>query len=55
VGVIADITERKGWEQETKDLSNLFVNVQEEERHRIAQELHDSTAQHLVAVNLELA
>lgn len=54
VGVIADITERKRLEQETKDLSKLLVNVQEEERERLAQELHDSTAQHLVAANLEL-
>ena len=54
VGVIADITERKTLEQEAEELSERLVNLQEEERQRIAQELHDSTAQHLVAANLNL-
>ncbi len=54
VGVIADITERKRLEQEAEELSERLVNLQEEERQRIAQELHDSTAQHLVAANLNL-
>src|SRR6185503_21197329 len=54
VGVVADITERKTLEQEAGELSERLVNLQEEERQRIAQELHDSTAQHLVAANLNL-
>ena len=54
IGVFADITERKALEQEARELSERLVNLQEEERQRIAQELHDSTAQHLVAVNLNL-
>jgi PAS domain S-box-containing protein len=54
IGVFADITERKALEQEAKELSDRLVNLQEEERQRIAQELHDSTAQHLVAANLNL-
>ena len=54
IGVFADITERKALEQEARDLSERLVNLQEEERQRIAQELHDSTAQHLVAANLNL-
>jgi PAS domain S-box-containing protein len=54
VGVVADITERKRLEQEAEELSERLVNLQEEERQRIAQELHDSTAQHLVAANLNL-
>ena len=54
VGVFADITERKALEQEAEELSERLVNLQEEERQRIAQELHDSTAQHLVAANLNL-
>jgi PAS domain S-box-containing protein len=54
VGVFADITERKALEQEAKELSERLVNLQEEERQRIAQDLHDSTAQHLVAANLNL-
>ena len=54
IGVFADITERKALEQEARELSERLVNLQEEERQRIAQELHNSTAQHLVAVNLNL-
>jgi PAS domain S-box-containing protein len=54
VGVVADITERITLEQEAEELSGRLINLQEEERQRIAQELHDSTAQHLVAANLNL-
>ena len=55
IGVAADITERRRLEQRAVDLTERLINVQEEERQRIAQELHDSTAQHLVAVSLNLA
>jgi len=54
LGVVADITERKQLEQRAKALADQLVTVQEHERQRIAQELHDSTAQHLVALNLNL-
>ena len=40
IGVFADITERKALEQEARELSERLVNLQEEERQRIAQELH---------------
>jgi PAS domain S-box-containing protein len=55
IGVAADITERKILELRAAELTNRLINVQEEERQRIAQELHDSTTQHLVAVSLNLA
>jgi PAS domain S-box-containing protein len=54
VGVVADITERKTLEYEAEELSERLMTLQEEERQRIAQELHDSTVQHLVAANLNL-
>ena len=54
LGVIADITERKQLEERALALSEKLVTIQEHERQQIAQELHDSTAQHLVAVNLNL-
>jgi PAS domain S-box-containing protein len=53
IGVFADITERKALEQEARAV-RAPCQPAEEERQRIAQELHDSTAQHLVAANLNL-
>jgi PAS domain S-box-containing protein len=54
VAVVADITERKLLEQRANELCENLATIQEEERERIAQELHDSTAQHLLAVSLNL-
>lgn len=45
------VTEAKS---EVSQLSEQLLALQEEERQRIARELHDSTAQHLVATNLGL-
>jgi len=52
--VVADITERKHLEKRARALSEMLTTVQEDERRRIAQVLHDSTAQLLVAANLNL-
>jgi len=52
VGVIADITRRKRLEARTERLSERLTEIPEEERRNIAQELHDSTVQHLVAASL---
>jgi PAS domain S-box-containing protein len=49
-----DITEIVAVKAEITALSGRLLTVQEEERERIAVELHDSTAQHLVAVSLNL-
>jgi len=49
-----DITEVVVVRAEINALSERLLTVQEEERERIAVELHDSTAQHLVAVSLNL-
>jgi signal transduction histidine kinase len=54
VGIVADITDRKELVQKARELSECLVTIQEEERMRITQELHDSTVQHLVAANLNL-
>ncbi|WP_162419765.1 histidine kinase [Microvirga brassicacearum] len=45
----------KGAKKQVSELSGQLLALQEEERQRIARELHDSTAQHLVAANLGLA
>jgi PAS domain S-box-containing protein len=55
IGSCTDVTHLKALEQEAEELSERLVNLQEEERQHIAQELHDSTAQHLVAASLNLA
>ncbi|RDI59770.1 histidine kinase [Microvirga subterranea] len=44
-----------GAKEQVSELSGQLLALQEEERQRIARELHDSTAQHLVAANLGLA
>ena len=54
LGVVADITTRRQLEAEARRFSARLLSVQEEERKNIAQELHDSTVQHLVAANLLL-
>jgi len=45
-----DITERKEAEQELQRLSGRLLQSQDEERRRIARDLHDSTGQDLVAL-----
>jgi two-component system, NarL family, sensor kinase len=44
-----------GAKHQVSELSGQLLALQEEERQRIARELHDSTAQHLVAANLGLS
>jgi PAS domain S-box-containing protein len=53
-GVVRDITERKQVEDEVRQLSGYLLRSRDEERRRIGRELHDSTAQELVAVALNL-
>jgi two-component system CheB/CheR fusion protein len=54
---IDDVTDRQRAEQAMRDLSAHLLQVRDEEQRRIARELHDSTAQSLaaIALNLELA
>jgi len=54
VGVVTNIDQFKRAKQALSDLSGQLCALREEERQRIAQELHDSTAQHLVAATLNL-
>ncbi len=49
-----DITDVMEARHALNELSERLLALQEEERQRIAQELHDSTAQHLVAASLNI-
>lgn len=53
-GIFRDETARIVAQQEARQLSQQLLTLQEEERQLIAQDLHDSTAQHLVAISLNL-
>jgi PAS domain S-box-containing protein len=49
-----DITDKKRSEESLRQLSGYLMRVQDEERRRIARELHDSTGQKLVALKMDL-
>jgi PAS domain S-box-containing protein len=53
-GIFRDITAVRIAQDEAQQLLQRLLSVQDDERQRIAQELHDSTAQHLTAVGLNL-
>jgi len=50
VGTTVDITDRKRAEEELRRLSGQLLRLQDEERRKIARDLHDSTGQDLVAL-----
>jgi signal transduction histidine kinase len=50
-----EIAERKGAEESLRKLSTRLLRVQDEERQRLARELHDSTAQSLAALSMNLS
>ncbi len=51
----SDITKRKQAEEALHQLSTRLLQLQDEERRRLGRELHDSLAQSVLAVNLNLA
>ena len=55
LGSVTDITEYKRAEQELQELSARLLNVTDNERRRIAMELHDVTGQNLAAISFNLA
>jgi len=52
--LMEDITQRKLAEQELQLLSTRLLDSQDQERRRVARELHDGTAQNLCAIKLNL-
>jgi two-component system, NarL family, sensor kinase len=55
IGVAQDITDQTRAEEELRQLSGRLLRFQDEERRRIARDLHDSVAQNLLAISLGLA
>jgi PAS domain S-box-containing protein len=53
--ILHDITERKDAERSLQQLSGRMLGLQDEERRRIARQLHDTTAQNLTVLKLNLA
>jgi PAS domain S-box-containing protein len=55
LSVIADITDRKRAEEALSGMSQKLIQAQEQERTRIARDLHDDVAQRLALLAIELA
>src|SRR4029077_4587781 len=55
INTFINITERKQAEEALHQLSARLLQLQDEERRRLGRELHDSMAQSVLAVNLNLA
>lgn len=53
-GFMIDITERKQTEEKLRDLSGRLISAQEEERSRVARELHDDLNQRMALLSIEL-
>lgn len=53
--IVRDIRERKKAERQLRQLSWRLLQTQDEERRRLARELHDSTAQTVVALAMNLS
>jgi signal transduction histidine kinase len=54
-GLLYERSRRRSAESRNINLARQLLQVQEEERKRIAADLHDSTQQHLVAIDLQVA
>lgn len=55
IGSAIDVTDNRHLLEDLKRISHRLLETQNEERKRIARELHDSTAQQLVALSVGLA
>jgi two-component system NarL family sensor kinase len=53
-GLYQDVTERNKAQSAYREISHQMENLQQEERRRIARDLHDSTAQELTVLNWNL-
>jgi PAS domain S-box-containing protein len=54
IALVYDLSERRRIDEQRAELASLLVSAQEDERRRIAGEVHDDPLQALIAVSLEL-
>jgi len=54
IGIAVDVTERKLAEEALSSVSRRLVQAQEQERTRVARELHDNINQHIAILAIEL-
>jgi len=54
LAIMRDLTERKDYQEKLRRLSTQVIATQEEERKRIARELHDDIGQTLTAIDLNM-
>jgi signal transduction histidine kinase len=55
LGIAVDVTEQRRAEFAARELSGRLINAQEDERRRIARDLHDDFSQRLSLLSVELA
>ena len=55
IAMVEDITQRKFVEEEVLSLSDKLIHTQEQERSRIARELHDGIGQQIAALSISLS
>jgi signal transduction histidine kinase len=53
--ILRDVRQQKDAERQLRQLSGRLLRVQDEERRRLARDLHDSTAQTLAALSVNLS
>lgn len=54
IALVYDLSERRRIDEQRAELASLLVSAQEDERRRIASEVHDDPLQALIALGLEL-
>jgi PAS domain S-box-containing protein len=54
LGICIDVTEQRQAEQAARELSGRLINAQEDERRRIARDLHDDLSQRLAILSIDL-
>ena len=54
IGTVQDVTQIREYQEKLKNLSSHLQNLQEEERSRIAREIHDELGQNLTSINMEI-